>query len=253
MPSTGRGALILLGGLGLASAAALAAMAPIPQDQSYHAFADARPALGIPNFWNVVSNLPFVAVGAAGLALFRKDAPATALFTGFLLTGFGSAYYHVAPDDGTLFWDRLPMTISFMALLAGALGERFGEAAGRRALWPLLALGAASLVWWRWMGDLRPYVWVQFYPCLALPILYLWFPATTGTAILITAAVLYGLSKALEYFDRAIYAASGAVVSGHTLKHLAAAAACYALLHYIVQRRPLALAEADPRKVPDAA
>src|SRR5262252_2860766 len=152
MPSTGRGALILLGGLGLASAAALAAMAPIPQDQSYHAFADARPALGIPNFWNVVSNLPFVAVGAAGLALFRKDAPATALFTGFLLTGFGSAYYHVAPDDGTLFWDRLPMTISFMALLAGALGERFGEAAGRRALWPLLALGAASLLWWRWTG-----------------------------------------------------------------------------------------------------
>jgi len=178
---------------------------------------------------------------------------AGALFTGFLLTGFGSAYYHVAPDDGTLFWDRLPMTISFMALLAGALGERFGEAAGRRALWPLLALGAASLVWWRWMGDLRPYVWVQFYPCLALPILYLWFPATTGTAILITAAVLYGLSKALEYFDRAIYAASGAVVSGHTLKHLAAAAACYALLQYVVQCRPLAPAEADPRKAPDAA
>jgi hypothetical protein len=48
------------------------------------------------------------------------------------------------------------------------------------------------------------------------------------------------LSKAFEYFDRAIYAASGEVVSGHTLKHLAAAAACYALLRYIAQRRPLA-------------
>jgi hypothetical protein len=238
--STGHRALILLGGLGLAFAITLAALPPITQDQSYHAFADARALFGIPNFWNVVSNLPFVAVGAAGLARYRRDAPATALFAGFLLTGFGSAYYHAAPDDGTLFWDRLPMTIAFMALLAGALGERFGATVGRRALWPLLALGGASLMWWRWTGDLRPYVWVQFYPCVALPILYLWIPVTTGTAILITAAVLYALSKALEYFDRAIYAASAAIVSGHTLKHLAAAAACYALLRYIAQRRPLA-------------
>jgi hypothetical protein len=244
MRSSGRGAIILLGGLGLACAAALAAMSPITQDEGYHAFADARPLLGIPNFWNVVSNLPFVAVGAAGLGFFRKDTAATALFVGILLTGLGSSYYHVAPDDGTLFWDRLPMTIGFMALLAGALGERFGEAVGRRALWPLLAIGAASLLWWRWTGDLRPYAWVQFYPCLALPILYLCFPATTGTAILITAAALYGLSKVLEYFDHAIYAASGAIVSGHTLKHLAAAAACYALLRYIAQRRPLVQAAA---------
>src|SRR5262249_58958997 len=113
------GALIRGGGRGLAAGAALAAMAPTPQDQSYPAFAAARRALGIPIFWNVVSTLPFVAVGAAGLALFRKDAPATALFTGFLLTGFGSAYYHVAPDDRTLFSGRPPMTVSFLALLSG--------------------------------------------------------------------------------------------------------------------------------------
>jgi len=241
MRSSGHGAIILLSGLGLASAAVLAAIPPIMQDQSYHAFADSRTLLGIPNFWNVVSNLPFAAVGAAGLAFARRDAAATALFVGILLTSFGSSYYHAAPDDSTLLWDRLPMTIGFMALLAGALGERFGEAVGRGALWPLLALGAASLVWWRWTGDLRPYIWVQFYPFLVLPILYWWFPAMTGRAILITAAALYGVSKALEYFDHAIYAASGEIVSGHTLKHLAAAAACYALLRYIQQRRPLPL------------
>jgi hypothetical protein len=251
MRSSGRGAIILLGGLGVASVAVLAVVSPITQNPSYHAFADARPLLGIPYFWNVVSNLPFVAIGVAGLAFYRKDAAATALFIGFLLTGIGSSYYHVAPDDGTLFWDRLPMTIGFMALLAGALGERFGEAFGTRALWPLLATGAASPVWWRWTGDLRPYVWVQFYPCIALPILYLCFPATTGTAILVTAAVLYGLSKVLEYSDGAIYAASGSIVSRHTLKHLVAAAACYALLRYIAQRRPLA--QSDPRKAADAA
>ena len=243
--------MILLGGLGLAAAAVLAVMSPIVQDQGYHAFADTRPLLGVPNFWNVASNLPFVLVGAAGLALHRRDAAAVALFAGFFLTGFGSAYYHVAPDDGTLFWDRLPMTIGFMALLAGALGERFGDATGRGALWQLLVLGFASLLWWRWTGDLRPYVWVQFYPCLVLPILYWWFAVTTGTAILITAGALYGLSKALEYFDAAIYAGSGGIVSGHTLKHLAAAAACYALLRYIAQRRPLAGAAGEPRMAPD--
>ena len=239
MPSFRHGTMILLGGLGLASAAALTAISPIVQDQGYHAFADARPLLGIPNFWNVVSNLPFMLVGAAGLAFLRKDAAAVALFAGILLTGFGSSYYHLAPTDRTLFWDRLPMTITFMALLAGALGERFGDAVGRRALWPLLAVGLASLLWWRWTGDLRPYVWVQFYPVLVLPILYWWIPVTTGTAILITAAALYGLSKAFEYFDSSIFTVTGGSVSGHTLKHLAAAMAGYSILRMIRRRRPI--------------
>src|ERR1700745_3436452 len=118
MQYSGRGALFLLVGLGLASVAALAAMPPITQDPNYHAFADARTLFGIPNFWNVVSNLPFIAVGAAGVARYRREPTTAALFTGILLTGFGSSYYHLAPDDGTLFWDRLPMTIGFMALLA---------------------------------------------------------------------------------------------------------------------------------------
>src|SRR5215471_18638573 len=251
MPSfSARGAAYLLGGIGVVSIAGLAMMPPILQDQHYHAFADTRPLLGVANFWNVVSNLPFAIIGALGVARYWREPTTAALFVGILLTGFGSSYYHAAPDDSTLFWDRLPMTIGFMALLAGALGERFGEAAGRGALWPLLALGVASLLWWRWTGDLRPYIWVQFYPFLVLPILYWWFPATTGTSILIIAAALYGLAKALEYFDRAIYAASGEIVSGHTLKHLAAAAACYALLRYIAQRRPLAQAGGDPRTAP---
>jgi len=239
MQFSGRGAAFLLGGLGIASIAVLAAVPPITQGQHYHAFADTRPLLGIPNFWNVISNLPFVVVGAAGLVRHRREATTAALFFGILLTGFGSSYYHLAPDDGTLFWDRLPMTIGFMALLAAALGERFGKATGDLALWPLLTFGAASLIWWRTTGDLKPYLWVQFYPCLVLPILYWWFPVMTGAPILILAAALYGLSKALESFDETVYALGG-IVSGHTLKHLAAAAACFALLQYFGQRRPLA-------------
>jgi hypothetical protein len=88
-------------GLMLASLAALLLLPPIYQDQSYHQFADQRPLLGIPNFWNVVSNLPFVAVGAAGLWQFHRHPATIVLFSGILLTGIGSSYYHLNPSDAT--------------------------------------------------------------------------------------------------------------------------------------------------------
>jgi di/tricarboxylate transporter len=110
--------VVVMGILTVASLAGLLLLPPIPQDQSYHRFADQRALLGIPNFWNVVSNLPFVAVGAAGLQRFRQDPITIVLFLGIFLTGFGSSYYHWHPNDDTLFWDRLPMTLCLMAILA---------------------------------------------------------------------------------------------------------------------------------------
>ena len=98
--------LLVLAGLMAVSLAGLALLPKIPQDQGYHLFADQRVLVGIPNFWNVVSNIPFIVVGAVGLARFRDDAATIVLFLGFFLTGIGSAYYHWDPNDGTLFWDR---------------------------------------------------------------------------------------------------------------------------------------------------
>ena len=155
--------LVFLGLMG-ASLAALPLLPPILQDQAYHGFADVRAVFGIPNGWNVISNLPFIAVGAAGLAHYRHDAATAAIFLGILLTGFGSSYYHWSPSDGTLFWDRLPMALAFMAILAYAVEERVNAKAGAILLWPFLALGVFSLLVWRWTGDLRLYVWVQFFP-----------------------------------------------------------------------------------------
>lgn len=103
----------VLYGLMIASLVALLPLPPLLQDQAYHQFADQRELFGIPNFWNVVSNLPFVAVGAVGLLRFHRDVTTTVLFAGIFLTGFGSSYYHLDPNDSTLFWDRLPMTICF--------------------------------------------------------------------------------------------------------------------------------------------
>ena len=226
--------------LTVASLAGLSLIPPIPQDQSYHQFADQRTLFGIPNVWNVVSNLPFIAVGAAGLARFHRQAATTVLFLGIFLTGFGSSYYHWNPSDGPLFWDRLPMTLCFMAILALVVEERVSAKAGAVLLWPLLAVGLFGLLLWRQIGDLRLYVWVQFFPALALPLMFLLFPPKyTGTDYWLIAAALYALAKVLEFYDGAVYSV-GSILSGHTLKHLAAAGACLAILRYFVARRTIA-------------
>jgi hypothetical protein len=229
----------VLYGLMIVTLAALLPLPPLLQDQSYHQFADQRELFGIPNFWNVVSNLPFIAVGAVGLLLVRRDAITVVLFTGLFLTGFGSSYYHLNPNDGTLFWDRLPMTLCFAAILAAVVEERVDARAGAMLLRPLLAIGIFSLLLWRWTDDLRLYAWAQFFPFLALVLILQFFPPRyTGASYWITAAALYALAKLLEFLDEKIYSV-GSIVSGHTLKHLAAAAAGFAILRLFQTRRPI--------------
>jgi Ceramidase len=229
--------LTVLLGLMAVSLAGLLLLPSIPQDQAYHQFADDRALFGIPNFWNVVSNLPFIAVGAAGLRQFRKNSAIVVLFLGTFLTGFGSSYYHWDPNDRTLFWDRLPMTLAFAAILALTIEERVSAKIGAILLWPLLAIGLFSLLLWRWTDDLRLYAWVQFFPFVAVVLLFLLYPPKyTGTYHWIIAAALYALAKLFEFFDRAVFSL-GNVLSGHTLKHLAAAAACFVILRYFQTRR----------------
>ena len=117
---------------------------PIPQPQHYHQFADRKTLLGIPNFWNVVSNLPFIAVGAIGLQYFRRDMSAGVFFLGVFLTGFSSSYYHWNPNDAGLFWDRLPMAVAFMAILANVVEERIDATVGKLLLWPLVLLASRA-------------------------------------------------------------------------------------------------------------
>jgi hypothetical protein len=231
--------LLVLAGLMAATLAGLALLPKIPQDQAYHLFADKRALVGIPNFWNVVSNIPFVVVGAVGLARFRADAARIVLFLGFFLTGIGSAYYHWDPNDGTLFWDRLPMTISFAAIFSLVVQERVRARIGAILLWPMLAIGIASLLAWVWTDDLRLYFWAQFFPGVALTALFALYPAKhTHAHYWLIAAGLYALAKLLEFTDYPIYSL-GHLLSGHTLKHLSAAVACSVILRYFELRRPI--------------
>ena len=231
--------IIVFSALTVASLAGLLLVPAIPQDQSYHLFADQRTIFGIPNFWNVVSNLPFLAVGAAGLRRFPGNPATVVFFLGVFLTGIGSSYYHWNPNDVTLFWDRLPMTLSFAAILALVVEERISVRAGAILLWPALAIGVFSLLLWRWTDDLRLYFWVQFFPALAVLSLFLLYPAKySGTHYWIVAGGLYALAKVLEFTDDPIYS-FGRLLSGHTLKHFAAAAACFAVLRYFQTRQPI--------------
>jgi hypothetical protein len=225
----------------------------IPQSQAYHNFADKRSLFGMPNFLNVVSNGFFLVVGAWGWrtvwggASFidpRERWPYAAFFAGVLLTAFGSSWYHLFPSDATLVWDRIPMTIGFLALVAATVAERVSVRAGLWLLVPLIALGVASVWYWRYTqeqgrGDLRPYAFAQFGSLLILLLLLALFPARyTRTYDLGISLALYALAKVLEAADRPIYAAFK-IVSGHTLKHLAAAVSAFWMVRMLRLRRPI--------------
>lgn len=219
--SRGAVALLFVGAL-----AAVALLPEIRQSAAYHDFYDHRTLLGIPNFWNVVSNLPFLAVALWGA--FRRPAvvePAYALvLLGTALTAFGSAWYHWSPTDASLFWDRLPMTLVFMGIFADVLGER-------ALLLPLVAAGIASVLWWRVTGDLRAYVVVQFLPMIVIPLwLVLRTPRHTAVIWMWVTAGLYALAKALELADRPLH-------GGHAWKHLAGAGALLSYCVWVSRRR----------------
>jgi hypothetical protein len=229
---------------------------PIPQALDYHVMADERPLLGIPNSLNVLSNVPFAIVGLLGLAtvfgwMGRPSPfadqwerwPYTALFVGVALTSLGSSYYHLAPDNARLVWDRLPMAVGFMGLLTALFAERVNLTAGKWLFLPLLAAGAASVGYWYWSelrnaGDLRPYLLVQFGSLLVVVLLLLLYPARyPGTGFLVAGLAAYAAAKGLEVADRSMFAL-GHVVSGHTLKHLVAAGSVVCLVEMLRARTP---------------
>ena len=243
--------------LALAAAVGIAALfvPRTPQPLSYHHFADRRSWFGVPNFGDVASNILFLVAGFWGLAfLSRKSSqerfidarerwPYVFIFVGLLLTACGSAYYHLAPDNARLVWDRLPMTIVFMPLVVAMIAERVNVKLGLWLLPVLIAVGIGSVLQWhlseqQGAGDLRFYAAVQLYALLALLAALLLPPRYTRGSDLLVVAGLYVLAKILETVDRQIFSL-GHIVSGHTLKHLAAGAAGYWILRMLQTRQPI--------------
>jgi hypothetical protein len=250
-----------------AGLAAVALFLPrIPQPQEYHQFADQRSFLGLPHVGDMVSNLAFAVFGLWGLVFLlrlnpeqiprhfldrRERWPYLFVFAGSLFTGIGSWYYHLHPDNASLVWDRLPMAIAFMSLVAAVIAERISPRAGLWLLPILMLIGVGSVLQWymselRGAGDLRFYAAVQAYSVLVLVIALFMPPRYTRGSDLAIVAGLYALAKVLEILDEQIFA-MGRIVSGHTLKHLAAAAGAYWILRMLQKRRPLpGLSSASP-------
>ncbi|MFQ5655471.1 MAG: alkaline phytoceramidase [Planctomycetota bacterium] len=206
----------------------------------------------------MISNLPLLLVALLGLRLLAStDARAThpafidarersffaVFFAGLALTALGSSWYHLAPTNDSLFWDRLPLTLVFMAFFTATIAERVSLRVGLALLPFALAAGLGSIVYWHLgerggHGDLRAYAWVQFFPLVAIPLLVTLLPARyTRSSDLLWVVGWYALAKALEWQDAAIFRALG-LVSGHTLKHLASAMACLQILRMLRRRLP---------------
>ena len=242
-------------GVALGIAVLMVRLPPVSQPASYHQFADQRLWLGIPNFGNVVSNLAFAIVGVWGLWILfkpgnltnafidpREHRPYIAAFLGLLLTAFGSAYYHLAPSNAHLVWDRLPMAIVFGSLVAVIITERISVEAGLKLLPFLVAIAAGSVLQWygdelHGRGDLRFYAAVQLYSVLVLLIALVLKPRYSRSADFAALFGCYLLAKIFETADRFIFA-HGHIISGHTLKHLAAAMAGFWILRMLESRKP---------------
>ena len=232
----------------------VATMDPVPQPIEYHQFADQRTLLGIPHFWNVVSNLPFAVVGLyacwwltrASSTAFVDGRERTAylvFFVGDILTCFGSAWYHAAPSNDTLVWDRLFMSLMLGSIFAIVVTEFISPRVGRRMLAPIVVLGVGSVLYWAYTeaigrGDLRLYLLVQFYPMLAIPVTLMLFESRYSySSALWVLWGLYGLAKIAEIGDARILEWTG-FWSGHTVKHLIAAGASFVPLYSLHRRRP---------------
>jgi hypothetical protein len=227
---------------------AVLAVAPKTQDQTYHQFADITPLGWLPNALNVLSNLAFLAVGLWGLSVVAaaraartfddpRESWAWALFfAAIAATALGSAWYHAAPDDARLFWDRLPMTVAFSSLVAAVSAERVDAQVGRRLLAPLVGAGLAAILAWRFFGDLRPYVCLQVCSIFVVLATLLFFPSRYPHGRWLAGLVAgYAAAILLETFDRKVQATLG-FTGGHPLKHLAAAAGTACLVWMIRKR-----------------
>lgn len=219
---------------------------PLGQNSDYHRFADSREFFGIPNFLDVMSNIPFLLVGMAGIFFctgkkWMGYRPAwLVFFTGVAMVSFGSDYYHWNPGNATLLWDRLPMTIGFMGLFVALLAEYVDTRLGKILLLPALLLGFSSVLYWHWFDDLRFYIWIQAIPLLTVPLVMLLFrPKYSRQWLLLLALGFYILAKVTETYDREIFNYLHSLFSGHSLKHLLAAAGCFCVLIMLKTRKPL--------------
>ncbi len=256
---------LIYGSLAIASLG-IFLLPPIPQDLQYHNFVDQRHFCGVDNFMDVVSNVGFLLVAIYGTYLLliqrhcatvsesslQERLPWLVFLCGVFLTGLGSAWYHLEPNNSTLVWDRLPMTIGFMGLFAAVIGELISRQWGLRLLPILLLVGFYSVYHWHiteqaGRGDLRPYALVQFLPMVLVPIMLLSHRSVwTRQNDLFIVLIWYLLAKVFEFYDARVFSLTGETISGHSIKHLCAAIATWQVFRMLARRQRITQPEQTP-------
>lgn len=211
---------------------------PITQSRNFYDYADQQTWLGIPNFVNVISNLPFLLVGIFGLKQFcthhtyalehRVNKIYPIFFGGLIAAFFGSGYYHLEPNALRLMLDRIPITVTFIALYCIVLSEYIHPHLGQRLFVPAIIYGVLSVIYWyvsdtvSGRGDLSAYILVQLIPLIHLPLIIgLFRPQFSHSRYYLYALFAYLLAKWAESNDEQLYALLGEI-SGHSIKHLLA-------------------------------
>lgn len=217
--------------------AALQFVWPLSQPASYHHFADERSLGMLPNAADVLSNLVILAAGLVNCGWVIRHAsrpplqfPAMVVAgPGLILTAFGSAYYHAAPSDATLVWDRLPMTIVFAGILAMLWSSVTRQRVGWLQMLILVVVSLATVEYWLAFDSLWPYAILQFGGLAAVVGMTVArkVDAPFAWALVI---VFYGLAKVFESLDWQVWAVTGHLFAGHAVKHIASGFAGAALL-----------------------
>lgn len=240
---------------------------PIAQLAHYNEFADQSTLLGIARGGDVLSNVGFALIALWGIvrlwplryhpALLAGRYGYSLFLLGLLLTAFGSGYYHLAPDNARLVWDRLPIALACAGLLAAVRAENLPNENGKTGATLLAVLAIISVDWWRvtdlygGIGDLRPYLLFQVLPLLLIPLWQAIYRAPPADRLAFGVALLaYVAAKLAEINDQQIFAALG-VISGHTLKHLLATVAAWILVARLVQRTKVPLVSTLRARTPE--
>jgi len=243
-----------LGAVTVTPAIGVALMHPVINGPTFHQYADVRPWFGIPNAGDVLSNLPFVVIGIAGLLAARKVVGISRglvalFFAGVLGIGLGSGAYHAFPFDATLAFDWLPIVLALAWLSALLLADRVDPLAGKVAALVLPLAAAASIGWW-WLGggttaggDMRWYAFIQLLFVVLVPVILMLYPrGRLDRTNLLLGVGCFVAARLVHSADETVLQITG--VSGHTFKHLVAALAAYFVLRAV---RRIGPAPALPR------
>jgi len=166
----------------------------------------------------------------------------TVFFSGVLIQGVVSIWFHIEPNATRLIWDQFPMTFVFMGVFGTLIGDRI-QSHTMKAYGPLLFLASVSAGWWIWTivngdgFDLRPYLFAQFFPLLAMLIVLIFFPGRyTHEKDYWKALLFYSCSEFFGAYDRQTFDILK-IISGETIEHILVAGGVWQLLLMFQNRK----------------